>query len=353
MKTKTITQILLLFFTFTSTNVFAEEQAIKSAAVEMKNTTRYFRLDGKIEAVNKSTISARTAGVVKEVLFDVDDFVKQGAVIAILTDSLQQEQLTQAEANMAEIKAHLSEVKKEQRRVLQIFEKKLISQAKMDSANTALMAAEEKLKAAIAGHNQAKEQLSYTIIKAPYSGIVTERHIQVGEAAHTGSPIMTGVSLDELRIKVTVPQSLIASVRHYKQALVDINSASVKVDDITIFPFADPKTATFTVRIDLPEGVEGLFPGMFIKVALVTGAIKNIVIPTRAVAHRSEVTAVYVINKYNQLSFRHIRLGTVSGGNVTVLSGLRIDEKIALDPIVAGSMLIEQRTKKIANGVDK
>ena len=90
----------------------------------------------------------------------------------------------------------------------------------MDDATHALSAAKARLDSARASLEDAREELSHTLIKAPYSGIVTKRHVEPGETVQPGMELMTGVSLNKLRVNVNVPQSLISKIRRYGKAYV-------------------------------------------------------------------------------------------------------------------------------------
>lgn len=336
------------------------------AAVEIETSTatevqihREFRLDGEVEAVNKATISAQTSGTIRKILADVDDYVEQGAVLIQLKDVSQQARLKKAQAGEKEAVSHLAQAQDEYKRVKNVFEKKVVSKAKMDDATHTLSAAKARLESARANLAEAREQLSHTQIKAPYSGIVTKRHVEVGETVQPGAPLMTGVSLDKLRVNVDVPQSLINKIRRYNQAFVynddvyDVSTGGDKqplipVEKITVYPIADRASNTFKVRLELPRGIKGLFPGMFVKVALVTGEKLALMIPLSSIVHRSEVTAVYVLAKDGRINFRHVRMGTVRGDQQEVLSGLVAGEKVALDPIKAGIALMQQRQQAAA-----
>jgi len=99
------------------------------------------------------------------------------------------------------------------------------------------------------------------------------------------------------------------------------------------------------VRLDLPEGIKDLFPGMFVKTAFTVGEREDLLIPSAAVVYRSEVTGVYVLTTDGRISLRHIRLGRKSDdGMVAILSGLDKGERVALDPIAAGTRLKQQQT---------
>ena len=154
---------------------------------------------------------------------------------------------------------------------------------------------------------------------------------------------MTGLSLEKLRAVVNLPQSLIYAVRQHQQAWVWVGEerqTRVESKDLTISPFADPDSHTFLVRVNLPVGDHHVYPGMYAKVAFVTGEAKYLAIPEQAVAHRSEVTAVYVKDDKGGLSLRQVRLGeTLPGNQVEVLAGLSVGEHVVLDPVAAAAAI--------------
>lgn len=310
-------------------------------------------LDGQVEAVNQSTLSAQTSGTIEKLFYDVDDFVEAGSVVARIKSKTQQAGVQQAQAALDEAQARYNEAQTEFKRVSEIYAKRLVPKANYDSAEAALKAAEARLEAAKAQVAQAGEQLGYTTLVAPYSGIVTKRHVELGEAVNPGTPIMTGISLDQMRVVAEVPQRLIAKVRKEQKAFVyrDGSDKPLPTKNVTIFPNADPKTNAFKVRIDLQEGVKDLFPGMFVKVAFVIGQQEKVLaIPESAVVIRSEVVGAYVMNADGKPSLRQIRLGRkLDDSHVSVLAGLEEGETIALDPIQAG-IFLKQHSQPKAGG---
>ena len=126
------------------------------------------------------------------------------------------------------------------------------------------------------------------MVTAPYPGIVTERHIEVGESVTPGQPLMSGLALERLRVVVDLPQSVASEVRKKPSAALITGEGRVEAEEITLFPIADPVTNTFRVRLDLPEGQYGLYPGMFVKAAFAIGEAERLLVPASAVPHRSE-----------------------------------------------------------------
>jgi RND family efflux transporter MFP subunit len=324
--------LLFLGFSWAISSPAADLASLERAVATEQTVPSEQILDAVIEAVNKSTVSAQTSGRIIDVLVDVDDYVEKGAVLVRFRDKEQRAALKAAQARAAEAKANFKRMKN-------IFAKKLVSRADYDRS-------EANLKAANAAQEQAQEQLEHTVVRAPYSGIVVKRHVEPGETASPGTPLVTGISLESLRAVTDVPQHDIDSVRKLGRARVIFpgqDSAGVEGTKLTISPYADPASHTFRVRVDLPQGQHGVYPGMFVKAAFVTGEEKRLLIPSSAVVHRSEVTAVYVVTK-DGINFRQVRIGRVlPGGQTEVLAGLDAEERVATNPIRAGVLLKELR----------
>lgn len=327
-----------------------------TAPAEYRTLPREYRLDGLVEAINRATVSAQTHGQVKAIYYDVDDFVQKNALLALLKDTEQRASVSQAEADLTAATARLQQMKDDRARIAGLFTKKSVSASAMDKSDADLATAQGNLDAAKARLQQAQEQLTYTKIRAPYSGIVTERHVSLGEMASPGTPIMTGISLDELRVNVDMPQSVIPAVRGAdKPPVARIylpNAEVIESTKLTIFPYADPGSNTFKVRVELPlpNGDQRplLFPGMYVKTGFVVGEKRELTVPTSAVVHRSEVTAVYVVGEGGRVQFRQIRLGRALPDACVVLAGLSEGEHVALDPIAAGVELKSQAAARLA-----
>jgi RND family efflux transporter MFP subunit len=317
---------------------------LATLTAQLQTIDRETLLDGSLEAVNRSTVAAETNARVVELPFDVNDYVKKGEVIVRFRDTEQQEQVRSAEANLHEAKARLNEARQDYERISDIYARKLIAKAQMDSATATYASARARVSAAQAALNQANERLEHMIVRAPYSGIVEERHIQLGEMATIGTPLLTGLSLEQLRALVDVPQSLIGPLREHRQARMILpDGGQLVATDVRIPPAADPATHSFPVKVTLPEGDHGLFPGTLVKVAFKRGSEQALLLPPTAVVQRSEVTATYVVRPDNRIEFRQLRTGTArADGQRPVLAGLVAGERVALNPIAAGIALKQQ-----------
>jgi RND family efflux transporter MFP subunit len=221
-----------------------------------------------------------------------------------------------------------------------------VAKSQLDQATARRDSARAQLDAARAALREAGEAVDYTVVRAPYSGILTERHVEVGETVRPGQPLVSGLSLDRLRVNVDVPQSEVIAIREQQRAAVLLDDGRrIEAEKLTIFPFADPATHSFKLRLDLPEVATGLQPGMIAKAAFVLGDAQRILIPADSLVTRSEVSAVYVVDSENRVTLRQVRPGHRFGERVEVLAGLSEGERIALDPVAALTWMTARRAQ--------
>jgi len=330
--------------------VMAEENLpFATATINLEKSPQTRAFDGVVEAVNKATVSAQVSGRVTTIKFDVNDFVKKGDVIIRIRDNEYNARLRTAKAGLNEAKAGYRDAELEFDRIKGLVKDRMVSDAEFDKAKAGLKAAEARVAASEAKITEAQEQVDNTVIRAPFSGVVVERHIEVGETTQVGQPVMTGFSLDELRVNTDIPQAFINAIRKHKKASVrfaENSSDSIPVKNMVTFPYANPISHTFRVRTNLPKKTKNLLPGMLVKVDFVINEAQRLLIPNNAIVRRSEVVAAYVLNEENQIILRQIRLGHRFGDKTEVLAGLSEGETVALDPVRAGIYLKQQAESK-------
>ena len=308
---------------------------LESFVVKAERTPLERQLDGTIEAVNQGTVAAQTSGRVAAILYDVNDFVPAGAVIVRLRATEQRVGMLQAQAGLREATAREAEAQTRYQRIADMYDRKVVAKAMLDEATANRDAAVARLAAAKAALESAQEGVAYTEIRAPYAGIVTKRNVEVGETVSPGTPVMSGLSLQFLRVAVDVPQSIVEQVRRIRKAAVYVNGRRIEATKLTVFPEAATPSNTFRARLELPENAADLYPGMFVKVAFVVGDADRLLVPASALVERSEVTAVYVVDASGRTSLRQIRPGHRFDDKVEVLAGLGAGERVAADPIAA------------------
>lgn len=334
--------ILIICQLVTINSIYAFELDTEIATRKSVSTT--YMLDGVVEATHRTTISSQTAGIVKKIRYDVNDLVKKNEAIIVINNTQQKAALTQAKAELNEALANVNNATIAFNRAKEVYAKNAISKADLDKAETTLSSTNARYEAADARVTQAKEQLEYTVVKAPFSGIMTERLVEVGESVFPNKPLVSGLSLENLRINTYVPQSIIQAVRTHHRATIVTEDAEIISNKMTFFPYADVSSHAFQLRIELPKDQlkiqlpnekSSLFPGMFVKVAMEVDRQLKTVIPFSAIAFRGEVTGVYVLEN-NSLNFRHVRLGKrLDTNEVVIISGIQEGEHVVVDPVAA------------------
>jgi len=315
----------------------------KAAAVEIRDVDLTYSAEAVIEAVRQSTVSAQISGRIVELRFDVGDYVKKGEVIVRIDERAAGQALAASEAQVREADAAARNARVQYERSRQLLAQKFISQAALDKAEADYKQAQARLSAMLAGAGQAATERSFATIVAPYSGVVAARHVELGEMAVPGKPLMTGFDPATLRAVANVPQAQVAAIQASGRARIEVPAIGrwIDVRRLTVVPSADPRTHTTQVRLELPEDARGVYPGAFARAHFAIGRAPRLLAPREAVFQRSELTAVYVIDDQGaerlRPQLRQIRLGTAGDERaIEVLAGLKPGERVALEPMKAG-----------------
>ena len=317
---------------------------LKTGTVELREIELTTSAEAVIEAVRQSTVSSQIQGRIVELNFDVGDVVKQGEVIVRIDERQVGQAAAASTAQVGEAQAALSNARAQYERTKQLFAQNFISRAALDKAESDYRAAQARVSALLAGAAQAQTEKSFATIVAPYSGVVSARHVELGEMATPGKALMTGFDPSTLRVVANVPQARIGAIQALGRARVEVPSLGkwVEVKRMTVLPTADPRTHTTRVRLELPEDLRGVVPGLYARAHFVTGSALRLLAPRAAVFHRSELTAVYVVGVIGEdgwLQLRQVRLGAAGDEHsVEILAGLKPGERVALEPMKAGML---------------
>lgn len=333
--------LILAAMVFSLTSLAAHAET-KTFTTQLESVANYVTLEAKLEAIKQSTISAQTQGVVEMVNFDINDKVNAGQVLILINNSQQQAALSQAKATLAQSQALNADAQIILKRNRSLLTKGTLSQGEFDSSLARANSSEAAVLAAKALVKQAQEQVSYTRITAPYSGIVRQRFIQVGELVNPGQPLMTGFALKPLRAVVDIPQKLAATLLPDTDSIKNnihilANGTRYPASEFVLFPYADSRYSSVRARIDLADSDTGsdqdLMPGIWVQVQLPSGQQKGIHVPSSAVMQQGEVATVFV-KQNDDFKLRYVRLGqTQPDGRVRILSGLEAGEQVALNAL--------------------
>lgn len=329
-------KLLPLFFIYCLFAPFASVAAddVSSYTVEQQTIPSSLTFDGIVEAVNQGTVAAQTSGRVIGINVDVNDRVKKGDALLEISRTEQTAALDGANANLSSAIARNDDAQSQLKRFRQLFPKGAISRQQMDSAIANAKSASAAVTAARASVKRAKESLGYTNILAPYEGIVTQRHVEMGETVSVGMPLLSGYGTHPLRVTLDIPQQYrdrVNSVEQFSIMLPD--GQKVTPESFQIFPYANLNTHAFTIRLTLPDTATDsakLVPGVWLKSQVNIGERSLILIPKSSVIVRGELCTVYRLSEGKQI-LNPIRTGQAFGDEVEVLSGLEIGDQIVKD----------------------
>jgi RND family efflux transporter MFP subunit len=297
--------------------------------VQAREVDLAFPVEATVEAVHQATVAAQVAGRVLEVRADAGQRVKQGEILMRID-------AREAAGSDAAAQATLAQARAAYERTKSLHAQKFVSQAALDQAAAAWKAAEGSAAASGAG-------LSHGTVTAPIAGLVAQRHVEAGEMAALGRPLITIFDPKGLRVIASLPQYRLAELKNAPRARIEFPETGkwIDVQRIEILPTVDVRSHTATARLYLPENVEGVVPGAYVRAHFTVGRAKKITVPPIAVIRRGEVTAVYVLDDKGIARLRQVRLGeAVAGGELEVLAGINSGERISLTPQKAG---IEQK----------
>ncbi|MEO8119635.1 MAG: efflux RND transporter periplasmic adaptor subunit [Rhodoferax sp.] len=312
------------------------------APVQLKSMGAAFELDGVIQPVKQSTVSAQAGGRIATLAVKAGDKVRAGQLLATIDDREAQTGVQRSQAQVAQAQAELRNAQANFDRTRDLQTQGFVSSAALDTAESQLKGALAGRDQAGAGARQSALAQGFTRVTAPFEGWVLQTHVEAGDLAVPGKPLLTLYAPLPIRAVVQVPVTRSGSVR--AAGAVDVllpNGAGgaqwVRPVSRSTVPTADPVSQTIEWRLELPpEAAKILLPGQTVRVRFTGGTAERTVVPGSAVLRRGELTAVYVVSG-TAFVLKAIRLGVDHGADgVEVVAGLRAGDRVALDPVKAG-----------------
>ena len=272
-----------------------------------------------IEAHDEAEVVAKVGGEVREIYVEEGDTVTAGQVLARLDGDRLRLELAQTDAN-------LRKLERDYNRQLELSQKGLVAKGTAENAKF-------DLDALRASYDSARLELSYTQIRAPISGVVSARHIKVGNTIKPNDPTFRVTNLDPLIAYVHVPEKEFRKIaaKQPAEVVVDALGGERFTGVIArISPTVDPQTGTFRAEVEVPDSTRHLKPGMFARVNIVYERRENALqLPRNAILDADGEQSVFVIagDKAEQ---RRIKTGLANNGWVEVTEGLKGDERVVV-----------------------
>ncbi len=315
----------------------AAAEGFATYPVSSRSEGASFTATGTVEAVRQGTLASQVSGRITEVRVRNGDEVEAGQPLIQIEVGDSADTVAASAAAASGAAARLVSARADFERAQRLQAQDYLSVAALQRAHAVLRSAEAEAAAAEAQARAARTRAAWHSVQAPYAGRVTDLWVSAGDLATPGKPLLGLYNPTALRVVAQVPESMATQVQTSMPAQLRVGeSALITIATWRLIPAVDPVTHSVEVRAELPPG-SGLEPGQFVNLLLpLHGATAEIRIPLSAVLRRSELVGVYVIDAQGVAHLRQVRLGPVTGNAVTVLSGLKSGERVALDPVTAG-----------------
>ena len=338
-------------------------------AQPLKQTvTRYLEATGNTAAVNTTTLVARVQGFIQAIKYNDGDLVKAGDVLFVIEQRPYQLSLEQAEAGQSSAVADTKKAEADYKRQVDLAAKNIASQATLDQATAAKDAAVAKQKQSSVDIEQAQLNLSYTEVKAPFDGIVTQREVSLGQLVGAGSPttLATIVQLEPIYVNFAVSETDVQDIRSSMRARgltrEDLKEIPVEVglQSEEGYPhkgtldYAAPSitaaTGTLMVRGILPNADRALLPGYFVRVRVPRSQQPNmLLVPDRVIGSDQSGRYVLVASKDDQLEQRKVVLGQQVGDLRVIDKGLTPDDRVVISGLM--SVVPGQKIEPVAKTI--
>lgn len=313
-------------------------EAVTTAMAEQIQWQPTLDAVGSVVAVQNVTISSEVPGAVKQIAFASGADAKQGAILVKLDTSIEDAQLASARAEADLARLNLERIQGLQRASAS-------SKSELDTSDA-------RLKQAVAAVQNVEATIAKKTLRAPFSGRLGIRQVEVGQVVSPGAPIVTLQSVDPVYAEFWLPQQDLAQVRAGQPVRVKSDTFPGREwpgEVETVNSEVDSATRNVRVRARVANESGELRQGMFVDVEIVLPKTENVtVIPATSIMHAPYGDSVYVVEQAKDAAGKletvakqvFVRLGEHRGDRVAVLSGVK-----------AGQAIVSSGAFKLRNGI--
>ena len=319
--------------------------------VRTRNVEIYGEFPGKIRAQQFVEVRARVEGYLEDMMFAEGTYVKKDQVLFIIDPKQYKAQVDRAEALVTKNKAIALKAERDLARIRPLYEQKAASQLDLDNAIAAYESAKADVQVSEANLTEARLALSYTTVRSPISGYISERHVDIGTLVGPGAQSLLAnvVKSDTVLVEFKMTdldyqKSKARNVnlgqkdtsRHWDPfvTITMADKSQYKYKGLVDFadPLVDAKSGTFSVRAEMPDPDRELLPGQFTNVRVLLDVRENAVaVPTKAITIEKSGSFIYVVKADASVEKRFIQTGPEVENTTIVERGLNPNEIIVVE----------------------
>jgi membrane fusion protein (multidrug efflux system) len=307
---------------------------VQTAVVAEQSVPSLLRLTGVLSSNERTDLAANAAGRVVKTFVERGDHVLQGAVLAQLDARSAALSRAEAEANVTSASEQLKNLRADCQRYVGLLAKGAITQQEYDRQTTSCQTQAASAEAAQARAAVAIQTVADSTIRAPFSGVIAERFVHVGDYVHADTRVVTLLVDDPLRLELTVPEANVGSVHPGLAVSFETVSVPGRVFTATVkYMGGEIREATRDLVVEAVTDNQGhaLLPGMFVTAELPVGQVTSPVVPATALVRHNQDESVFAVVD-GHLEERVVQLGPKVGDLVAVADGVKKGEQVVVSP---------------------
>jgi len=300
-------------------NVYANPSLVEVIKIEKAQVNPLQEFVGTLRFDKNSVLAAQNEGIVKDIKFEVGQFVKKNSVLVQIDSQLLDAQIQAAQANLETAKNQNQNAFKDYERYENLLESKSITQKEYDDALLQSNSSLSNVKALKAKLNELQIQKEQKSIKAPYDGVVVEKMIHLGEWASSGKAVAKIVNTTLAEFNFSVPANIVEGLDKNEAYEIFVNNQTIQAKLLAAIPNGDSFTRTFPIKFKakLDEGF--FYDGQEAKIKLPKKAkMEAFVVPRDAVIKRFEQTVIFIVDEKSQAVMMPVKIVGYLGKQVAI-----------------------------------
>ncbi len=307
---------------------------VETITVGEEKVPKLLELTGVLSSNERTDLAANATGRVTKTFVERGDHVKQGQLLAQLDARSASLSQVEAQANVTSATEQLAGLKADCDRYVNLLARGAITQQEYDNKATSCKTQAASEEAARARAAQANQNVNDSAIRAPFTGVIAERFVHVGDYVHPDTRVVTLLVDDPLRLELTIPEANLGSV--HQGTVVTFRSVSRPGRTFTAqvkYLGGEIREATRDLVVeaitDNPD--RALLPGMFVTADITVGEVMSPVVPEKALVHRDDNTVVLVVVS-GHIEEHIVQTGATVGDQVAISDGVKTGDVVVISP---------------------